>query len=115
MAMGFFETLLFISGALIFVFPYFFLFAKAVEEVCMIKDIPVNDLTEGDWLYKNVKVGRKVIKAKWDGLSNKEIREIKKKHKKVRIRQGIPFVPVFLISFVILFYIWEKGLWNSFF
>ena len=106
MLFGFIENLLFFVGILIFILPCFYLFAKSVDEVCMVKKINVKNLTEGDWLYKNVKVGKKTIKAKWDGLSKGEIKQIKKKYKQVVIRQGIAFVPVFLISFLILIYLW---------
>ena len=52
------------------------------------------------------KEAQKTIKAKWDGLSDADIKLLKKKKKFVLIRQGIPFVPVFLITFLILIYIW---------
>ena len=80
----------------------------------MIKKIKKNDLMEGDWLYRDLKVGKKLIKADWDGLTKEQIKEIKKRYKEIKIRQGIPFVPVFLISFLFLIYFWTTGLWNSF-
>ena len=80
----------------------------------MIKKIKTNDLMEGDWLYRDLKVGKKLIKADWDGLTKEQIKEIKKRYKEIKIRQGIPFVPVFLISFLFLIYFWTTGLWNSF-
>jgi Flp pilus assembly protein protease CpaA len=99
---GFFERFMVYFGLLIFFFPFLYIYAKSVEEGMMILNLDVSKLTEGDWLYKDLKVGKKVIRAKWDGLSNKEIREIRKRFNKVKIKQGIPFVPVFLISFIIL-------------
>ena len=69
----------------------------------MVKEIPSSKLTEGDWLYENVKIGKKMIKAKWDGVSKEEIEMIKKKYKQIKIKLGIPFSLVFLISFVVLF------------
>src|SRR4030042_2231394 len=72
----------------------------------MIKNLEVSKLTEGDWLYKDLKIGNKTIKAKWDGLSESEIKMIKKKFRKVKIKQGIPFVPVFLISFIVLVWLY---------
>jgi hypothetical protein len=106
---GFFESLLFILGIFIFILPYFYLYAKTVEESCMIREINTNQLTEGDWLYTNLKVGRKIIKATWDGLNKEQIRKIKKRYKKIKIRQGIPFTPVFLISFLILIVFFYLG------
>jgi len=114
MIAGFFEGSLFYFGILIFLFVYLYTYAKAVDEACMIKKISSNKLTEGDWLYEDVKIGKKTIKANWDGLTKEQIKMIKGKHKSVLIRQGIPFGPVFLIAFLILFYFWQSGLWNSF-
>ncbi|MAH03714.1 hypothetical protein CMI39_02925 [Candidatus Pacearchaeota archaeon] len=111
---GFVEKLFFSFGILVFIIPYFYLYAKSIDEVCMIKKIKTNYLTEGDWLYRDLKVGKKLIKANWEGLTKEQIKEIKKRYKQIKIRQGIPFVPVFLISFLFLIYFWTTGLWNSF-
>ena len=110
MGLGFFENLLFGFGALIFVLPYFYVYAKSVDESCMIKKIKSSKLTEGDWLVRNLKIGKKLIKAKWDGLSKEEIKLIKKKYKEIEIKQGIPFVPVFFFSFLIFVLIYFLNL-----
>ncbi len=104
MFLGFFEGILFFSGALVFLLPYFYCFAKSVDEVCMIKKIKPSELREGDWLYKDVRVGGKVVKQNWEGLETKDIKLLKTK-KFVVVREGIPFVPVFLISFLVLIYV----------
>lgn len=89
---------------LVFVFPLLYIYSKAVDESSMIKTLGVEKLREGDWLYKNVKVGNKTIKATWEGLKKEEIMLLKKgKKKNIRIRQGVPFGPVFLISYLIYF------------
>lgn len=114
MLLGFWQTILFPLGILLFVFPYLYIYAKTVDEVCMVKDMKTKDLTEGEWLNEDLKIGRKIIKNKWEGLSEEEIKLIKKNYKKIKIKQGIPFVPVFLIAFVVLIYVWQSGLWYSF-
>jgi len=115
MVFGFIENLFFYLGVLVFALPYFYLYAKSVEEVCMIRKIKTKYLTEGDWLYSDLKVGGKIIKASWDGLNKKDIELIRKEHKEVKIKQGIQFVPVFLISFVVLVYFYFAKLsWNPF-
>jgi Flp pilus assembly protein protease CpaA len=113
---GFFESLFFILGILTFSSSYLYLYSKSIDEVCMVKEISSIHLREGDWLYQNLKIGKNIIKAKWDGLTLKEIKEIAKKYKKVKIRQGIPFSPVFLISFIIfiIFSLLNIKLWDSF-
>ena len=88
-------------------FVYFY--AKAVDECCMVKEVKGSELREGDWLYKDVKVGKSVVKASWEGVEEKEIKLLKGV-KKVLIREGIAFVPVFLISFLVLVYFWFSGL-----
>jgi len=106
MVFGFFENLMFFLGFFVFILPYVFIFAKSIDETCMVKKVKTKFLREGDWLYKEVSIGNKIIKAKWDGLSKEDIRLLQKK-KQVIIRQGLAFAPVFLISFVflvILFY-----------
>lgn len=112
--LGFFENILFILGVIVFIFPYFYLYAKTVDNVCMVKRFKTKDLTEGEWLYEKVKIGKQVIKPSWEGLSKEEIRLIKKKYKFIKIKQGVAFIPVFLISFLVLFYLWETGLWKAF-
>ncbi|MFH1801724.1 MAG: prepilin peptidase [archaeon] len=109
MTAGFLESFLFYFGVLFFLMPYFYIYAKAVDEACMVKRIKTCDLREGDWLYENLNVGRKILKSKWEGLSDEEIKKIRKKYRFVRIRQGIPFVPVFLISFLILIYFYLQN------
>ena len=99
----FISTLVFLA-ILIIISPYIYFSAKAIDESCMIKKINTKNLTEGDWLYKDVKIGKKLIKAKWDGLSKEEIILLRKKKKDILIRQGIPFSPVFLISYLALIY-----------
>jgi len=113
MLVGLFDILFFSLGILIFVIPYFYLYARAVDETSMIKKVNTSKLVEGDWLYKNLKIGKKSIKVKWGGLKKHDIKLIRKKYKTILIRHGIPFAPVFLISFLVLIYLWKSGLWNS--
>jgi len=114
MLFGFIESLLLFLGILLFAIPYFYLSAKSIDEVCMIKKVKTKNLTEGDWLYRNVRVKGKIIKKSWNGLSKNDVKLLKKHKKKVVIRQGIPFVPVFLISFLILVWLWLSKLWYPF-
>jgi len=114
MILGFIQYLLFVLGLLIFILPSFYFYAKAIDETCMIKKIKTSKLTEGDWLYKKIKIGKEAINPNWNGLSKEEVKSIQKKYKVVLIRQGIPFTPVFLISFLILIYFWKISLRNPF-
>ena len=99
MVLGFFNWLFFLLGIFGVVFLSLFLFAKALENVSMVRDVSGVELREGDWLVSDIRVGGKVIKADWDGLSLEDI-ELLKKRKKVKIKSGLPFVPAFLIAFL---------------
>ncbi|MBM3234498.1 prepilin peptidase [Candidatus Pacearchaeota archaeon] len=100
------DWILALIPVIFFLFPLLFIFAKAVEESCMIIDVKTSKLTEGDWLYEKVKIGRKTIKPYWEGLSLEEIKILRKYKGKVKIKQGIPFVPAFFFAFVVLIYLY---------
>lgn len=92
-------------GLVVIMFPILYSYAKAVEEKCMIVYTPVNKITEGDWLYHDLKFSGIKINSSWEGLSKEEISLIKNKYKKsVLIKQGIPFTPSFLFAFLIVIY-----------
>jgi len=99
---SFFIESLFAISVFIFIMPYFYLYVKAVDEACMIKNVKVKNITIGDWLYKDIFVGKRKIKATWDGLTKEDIKIIKQGKEKVLLRYGIQFGPVFLVSFVLL-------------
>lgn len=85
---------------------YFWLVAKAVENACMYKTVPPEKLTEGDWIAKNIIIAGKYICGPKDlGVSKEQIAKLvrlKKQHKiqNVLIKEGIPFVPSFLMGFL---------------
>ncbi len=114
LALGFLDRVFFSFGILFFVTCYLYLYSKAVDEACMVKKVRTKELREGDWLYSNVKIGKRTIKAKWEGVSKKDIKEIMKKYKEIKIRQGVAFSPVFLISFIVfvIFNLLNFRLWN---
>ena len=107
---GFNNTLFFYFGIIIFVLPFLYILAKAVDEKCLVKKMKTKDLGEGEWLYENVKIGKRTIKSSWEGINKEELKLIRKKFKEIKIRQGIPFTPAFLISFVLLVYFYFKGI-----
>lgn len=112
LVLSFFNHLFFYSGVFFFFIPYFYLYVKAVDEACMVRKVKASKLTIGDWLYKDVKIGRKVVKATWDGLTEEDLKLLKKKDF-VYIRYGVQFAPVFLISFILLGLIVKFG-WFGF-
>jgi len=89
-----------------FVFPLLYVFAKGLENASMMRAISGKELHEGDWLVEDIKVKGRVIKADWDGLSLEDI-ELLKGRKKVKIKEGLPFVPAFLIAFLLYVFLKE--------
>ncbi len=98
---GFAELML--IGLVVLLFPVLLIFSKAVEDSCLVKEVSSDKVTEGDWLYEDINVGRKVIKAKWEGVSGEDLKLIRKFKKTIIVKYGIPFTPSFLIGFAGLF------------
>lgn len=103
---GFLEETFFYIGILVFILPYLYIYAKSVDETCMVKKINTKDLVEGDWLYQEVKIGKNKIKPNWNGLNKVQIKEIQKYHDFVKIKYGVAFVPSFLVSYLIYIFIY---------
>ena len=91
----------FLFSLAVLAIPFLYVYLKSVDK-CMIKLISPFDLTEGDWLEQDLKVGNKTIRKSVHGLSLRDIELLKKYKRRVLIKEGIPFVPAFLISFVIM-------------
>ena len=86
---------------------YLWLAVKAVENSCMLKFVKPQQLTEGDWIAKEIKADGKYIAGPKDlGIEKKQIKKLiglykKRKVRKILIKEGIPFVPSFFIAYVI--------------
>tara|TARA_Y100000310_G_scaffold341089_1_gene439058 strand:- start:2069 stop:2974 length:906 start_codon:yes stop_codon:yes gene_type:complete len=86
---------------------YLWVAIKSVEKTCMLKYVKPQQLTEGDWIAKNVNVNGKYITGPKDlGIEKKKIKKLiefykKGKVRKILIKEGIPFVPSFLIAYVL--------------
>jgi prepilin signal peptidase PulO-like enzyme (type II secretory pathway) len=96
----YFSWLFLYFGILIVLISLLYSFAKGLEDCSMIKEISGKNLREGDWLAEDVKIGTRTIKANWEGLGIKEIKLLSKKNR-VKIKEGMPFVPAFLIAFLL--------------
>ena len=81
---------------------YLIIFLKAVQETCFIKRMKPEKITLGDWVYEDIKYkGKLIISKKNLGVDEKQLRLLKKRGKSVLVKYGIPFVPSFLLGFVI--------------
>lgn len=108
----YFVDLSMIFASFIFLlFPILFVFARSVEESCMIKKVSTNQLTVGDWLYEDLYVKGKKIKKNWEGLSYQNLKLIRDKyHRKVLVKYGVPFTPSFLLGFLAVLYFASKAI-----
>ncbi len=101
---GFFLLVLLLMILITF---YLWIFVKAIEKTCMIKKVTPHKLTEGDWIVKDIKYKGKYICGPKDlGIEKKQIEELinlykQRKINKVSIKEGIPFVPSFLIAYIV--------------
>jgi Flp pilus assembly protein protease CpaA len=86
---------------------YLWTFAKSVEKSAMYRMVKPDKLTEGDWIAKEVNINGKYICGPKDlGIEKKQIQELKrlykqKKIKEILVKDGIPFVPSFLLAFIL--------------
>ena len=96
---------------------YLWAFVRAIEKSSMYKLIEPSKLTEGDWIVKDIYYNREYITGPKDlGIEKKQIRKLtelysKKKLGKILIKEGIPFVPSFLIAFIITFFLGNPMTW----
>jgi hypothetical protein len=88
----------------IYILTYAWIFTRSIERTILLKEYPVGKLTEGDWIVKEVKVkGKIIVHAKNTGVTIEQIAALKRaKVKTVLVKEGIPFVPGFLLAFIVL-------------
>lgn len=86
---------------------YLWAFVKAVEKAVMYKFISPSRLTEGDWIAKDIIAkGVRICGPKDLGITKEQIKKLKKLHiPKVFVKEGIPFVPSFLIAFIFAYFL----------
>jgi hypothetical protein len=108
---------------------YMFYFIQSIEKIAMIQFVNPEKLTEGDWISKDIyvnagkvnagKTSAKNMKTKKQylcgpkdlGISKEQIAKLIKLKKsgkytkKIEIKVGIPFVPSFLIAYLITYFI----------
>jgi len=99
--LSFIDVLIIFFAVFIFFACILFAFAKSIEKVSMIKQVRPGELREGDWLAQEIKFKNKKIEYSWEGLTKKQISFLKKYKKSIRIKEGIAFIPAFLIAFLI--------------
>ena len=77
---------------------------KTIENISMYKKKLIKNLKPGDWLASNIidEKGNSIIKKTAEGLTEKDIEKLKQHNiKTVTIKEGIPFIPPFLIGTIL--------------
>ncbi len=97
---GLVNFIFYFLGVFILLFSLLYVFAKSLEKVAMYHEVSATSLREGDWLVNDLRIGKKLIRANFEGLTNKEIKLLRNYKRKVLIKGGLPFVPAFAIAFI---------------
>ncbi len=103
-------TLIYLILVMAVILTYLSIIIKTIEKTCLIKKINVSKLTEGDWIIEKIKFKSKKEQKDADkyiytktGISTEGIKMLKKTGKKtITVKEGIPFLPSFLIAYVLL-------------
>jgi Flp pilus assembly protein protease CpaA len=70
-------------------------YIEVIDKYAFVQDVPVSKLVEGDWIVEEVGG----VKRRGIGLTKEDIEKLKKKGiKKIKVKEGIPFIPVFFIA-----------------
>ena len=107
----------FVSPLSVMVLFYLWVFVKAVEDSSFYRFVEPDKLTEGDWIVREIHAdGRYVCGPKDLGIEKPQIKkliELKKRNKvkKILIKEGIPFVPSFLLTFIATLIFGNLMLW----
>ncbi len=104
----------FIGVVLILIIPFIYIYLQSVEQACMIFLTKPEKLREGDWILRSIKVAGRTINASVHGLSLEDIALLRKKRKSVFIKQGVPFVPAFLLAYGLMVFFFLIGGLDSF-
>lgn len=99
--LGLFEKIFFAFAFLIILFIFLISMAKSLEGVSLKRIVNTKNLREGDWLFYDVKIGKKKFKNSWEGLSSGDLLYLKKFNKDIFVKDGIPYAPSFLLALIL--------------
>ena len=96
---------------------YVWIFVRAIEKSSMYRLVEPSKLTEGDWIVRDIYVNKEYISGPKDlGIEKRQIKKLVEFYKKgkvgrILIKEGIPFVPSFLIAFIVTFLFGNPLMW----
>jgi len=96
------RSIVFIFVFLFLVYPYLFIAVRALEKIHFYTILPINKIVEGDWIAKDIKKNNKVVFNRRATITKRDIKYLKSLNiKQVLVKDGIPFVPPFLLGTVL--------------
>ena len=129
-AFAIFVTLIivFLSFKFVYVLPFALLpvaaffasvFGKKLDRL-FVKQVKPEELVEGDWIAQKYSDGNEIICTPKTIATKRIIRKLialkkKKKLNYIKVKEGIPFIPSFLIAFVLLHFFDALALFQNFF
>lgn len=81
---------------------YLFIYLKTMEELFFVQEMPLNKVTEGDWLAEDLYHNHKLLLTKRTLEKADLVLLAKQKVSHLPIKVGLPFAPVFLMAFLCL-------------
>lgn len=94
------------------IITYLYLIIKSAESSSMFKTIPTTELREGDWITQKIEINEKVIyDPKSTGVTKEQIEIIKEHQEEIEIKEGIVFMPTFLIAIILSLTLGNTILW----
>ncbi len=94
---------------------YLFLVVDIVEQVGFIKKVPLSKVTEGDWLAEDILLRGKTLSAR-KTLEREDLQLLKDHHiHHVLIKYGVPFMPAFLVAYLLVVLGGKYFTWKLFF
>lgn len=100
MVVGIFYSLALVFGLFVLFAGWFYASGKAIEKSILVREIPAKEVREGDWLVSPIRVGKRLISPDWEGITKAQLKLLAKINQKVRIKDGIPFVPAFFFALI---------------
>lgn len=103
-----------IGVGMLLAIPFLYAYLQSVERVCMMRLAKPGELREGDWLAKPIHVAGTTIPVSVHGLSLSDIVLLRRERRAVVIKEGVPFVPAFLLAYgLMVFFAVVGGLDSS--
>jgi Flp pilus assembly protein protease CpaA len=98
--LGLVEKVFFVLAIFVLFLYLVYIFSKTIEKNSLTREISPRELREGDWIKENIRFKNRKIKSSFEGLSLDDISFLRNYKRKIKIKDGIPYAPVFLFSWI---------------